>query len=257
MRSRYGQNFLRNDGALKKIAAALDIQKSDTVIEIGPGHGELTSKLLEYKPEKIICIEKDRDLIPALKGKFESAEIIEGDALEIIPELLKKETNIKLAGNIPYYITGFLFREIGDSENKPKLTVFTIQKEVAERIVSGPPEMNRLAAMVQAWSEPKILFSLPKEDFSPKPKVDSAVIALKSRASGEFPNLKNYFSLAKSLFQQPRKTIANNLLSAYKNISRQEMEKVLADSGLNPEMRPQNLRPENILELSSKLNLDK
>lgn len=252
--TRYGQHFLKNKNALKRIADALDVQAGDTLIEIGPGHGELTEELSRVGGAGVIAIEKDRELAAILKEKLKDdsgVEVIQGDALKILPELTQnlQNKNYKLTGNIPYYITGFLFRTIGEMQNKPYLSVFTIQKEVAERMSEEPPRMNRLAASVQVWAEPKILFNISANDFSPKPQVDSAVISLKTVSTPGL-YLGDYFFMVKILFQQPRKTILNNLLNGLKNISREEIAAGLEKVGVKPEDRPQNLSAQNIVQIS-------
>src|SRR3989344_6843843 len=200
-----GQHFLKNKAKIKKIVEAFNLENGDTVIEIGPGHGELTEKIIERLKDlkierfKIITIEKDRELAEDLRSKIhdleldKNVEIFEGDALkEIKNQILKIKIanqkskiieNLKIVGNIPYYITGYLLRILGDSEIKPSLIVLLIQKEVAERICAlrqaqGKPKMNLLAASVQFWAEPKIIGYISKKDFRPAPKVDSAIIKL-------------------------------------------------------------------------------
>lgn len=256
MPSKLGQNFLINKEVLKKIADAADLKNGETVIEIGPGHGELTAYLLE-SGARVIAIEKDRELIHQLKEKFKNKnfELIEGDALKILPAL--NLGSCKLAGNIPYYITGKLLRVIGDLENKPKLIVLTIQKEVAERIAAKPPKMNLLAASVQFWAEPKIIGLVGKKEFRPIPKVDSAIIKLIPKSepiNTESPEYlrgkKQYYDFIKILFKQPRKTIFNNLREKY------EIEKTknaLKNLNIDPQSRPQNLFIQTIIKLSENL----
>src|SRR3989344_7110696 len=194
-----GQHFLKNKAKLKKIIDALELKDGDIVVEVGPGHGELTQEIQKSKiPEteqvrygagknqsanwrtkiKIIAIEKDINLVKFLKEKFskdKNIEIIEGDALKEIKNQISKIKitnqnskiikNLKIVGNIPYYITGYLLRILGELENKPSLIVLTIQKEVAQRVCAKPPKMNLLAASIQFWAEPKIIGSVSKKDF--------------------------------------------------------------------------------------------
>ena len=153
-----GQHFLKNKSVLRSIAESLELAPNDIVIEIGPGHGELTEFLMASHAEKIIAIEKDADLYDSLIKKFQDARMIalRDDALTALPTVIQnskpKILNYKIVGNIPYYITGHLLRTIGDLEIKPTRSVFTIQKEVAERVCAIPPHMNRLAASVQFWA---------------------------------------------------------------------------------------------------------
>ncbi len=120
MKRLLGQHFLKNKAAIKKIVAALDLEENDTVIEIGPGHGELTQEL-SCHPINIIAIEKDVALANKLAEKF---KIVQGDALKELPKLINqlKTKSYKLVGNIPFYITGHLLRVISELENKPTIT---------------------------------------------------------------------------------------------------------------------------------------
>lgn len=261
-----GQHFLTNKTKLQKIADGLDLKADDTVIEIGPGHGELTSFLIEgfqfiSSDFQLIAIDKDKDLVNFLQEKFKknkNIKIIEGDVLKILPKLISQLpnysiTNYKIVGNIPYYITGHLLRIIGELKNKPKLIILTIQKEVAERICSQPPRMNLLAASVGFWTESKIIDYIPKIDFRPQPKVDSAIIKLSTyNLKLKTSEIENYYKFIKILFKQPRKTILNNLREI-KEIKKEEIIKILEKLEINPIYRPQNLTIEQIKNLSAEL----
>ena len=272
-----GQHFLINKKKIEKIIEALDLKSGDVVVEIGPGKGALTIPLCENCQKlgcKIIAVEKDKDLADDLKNKIydlgldKNIEIIEGDALKTLPRLIHNSElrikNYKIVGNIPYYITGYLLRILGELENKPSLIVLTIQKEVAQRVCAKPRTrrrqgyggqgMNLLAASVQFWAEPKIIGSVSKKDFWPIPKVDSAIIKLTPltllvRSSIQC-NKGDYYKFIKILFKQPRKTILNNLKSQISNLKNKEkiIEK-LKKVGVDPQARPQNLSVEQILKL--------
>jgi len=272
-----GQHFLINKKKIEKIIEALDLKSGDVVVEIGPGKGALTIPLCENCQKlgcKIIAVEKDKDLADDLKNKIydlgldKNIEIIEGDALKTLPRLIHNSElrikNYKIVGNIPYYITGYLLRILGELENKPSLIVLTIQKEVAQRVCAKPRTrrrqgyggqgMNLLAASVQFWAEPKIIGSVSKKDFWPIPKVDSAIIKLTPltllvRSSIQC-NKGDYYKFIKILFKQPRKTILNNLKSQISNLKNKEkiIEK-LKKVGVDPQARPQNLSIEQILKL--------
>ena len=138
-----GQNFLTNKNKIGEIISALALKDSDTVIEIGPGHGEITRELAtrdKRQGMRIIAIEKDERLAEELRNSMrmhgDRIEIITGDALKILPGLVSSSrfqvSNYKVVGNIPYYITGFLLRILGELERKPEIIVLTVQKEVAE-----------------------------------------------------------------------------------------------------------------------------
>jgi len=287
---RLGQYFLINKGELRKIVEALDLKAGDTVIEIGPGHGELTEELRIQNLEfRVIAVEKDKKLAKSLKEKFandENIKIIEADILKILSQIPKSyilnPKSYKVVGNIPYYITGYLLRILGELENKPSLIVLTIQKEVAERICGASQtyadktrtnaekkgKMNLLAASVQFWAEPEIVDYVLKTDFQPQPKVDSAIIKLKSITVAMRPHescykigAEEYYKLIKILFKQPRKTILNNLLFSIKeqaasSKTKEKIIKILEELKVNPSDRPQNLSIDQIKILAKKLKIN-
>lgn len=250
-RKNLGQNFLKDTRALDRIVEVLGVDSEDVVIEIGPGHGELTRRILSQKPKKLIAIEKDPRLISEfLEGLPESnaLEIIEGDALTEFPKLVSyklQTTNYKLIGNIPYYITGYLLRIIGDLENQPSLIVLTVQKEVAERACAKPPKMNLLAASIGGWGQPEIVRYISKKSFKPSPKVDSAIIRITPLETSAD---REYYRFIKTLFSGPRKTILNNLRGL--GLPKEEIEKKLFSVVLEPKARPQDLKVEEIKKLS-------
>ncbi|MDO8430021.1 MAG: rRNA adenine dimethyltransferase family protein [bacterium] len=277
MNKQLGQHFLTNKSAIKKIIADLDLKSGETIIEIGPGDGALTFPLLEECKKvgcKLIAIEKDRDLAVKLIKHEEKIEVIHGDALKELSKICFKldSSSFKLVGNIPYYITGKLLRVLSELNNKPNISVLMIQKEVAERIVSQPRRMNPvrgregpqrasasngmnlLAAAVQFWAEPKILFSLKPADFNPPPEVDSAVIKLTTKPQTTTNNHRqlqqNYYKLIHILFKQPRKTIFNNLRTGLKT-KEEDIKKSLQFLNINPLDRPQNLSLEQIKSLAN------
>lgn len=259
-----GQNFLKNKNKIKEIVSHLEINDNDFILEIGPGHGELTKEILkELKNKKffVLGIEKDRrlalNLLKEIKNK--NFQIICGDILKILPKIknfLPENSNFKIIGNIPYYLTGKLLRILSELKTKPIFSIFTMQKEVGERIISGPPNNNKLAAILNFWSEPEIITYISKNDFYPKPKVDSIVLKLitkneKPQVSGDL-----YYKTTNILFKQPRKTILNNVLLEFKIKNQKEKEKLfkkIRDLGINPMLRPQNINQEEIIKLSGLL----
>ena len=252
-RKKLGQYFLKNKLAIEKIAAALALKAGEEVVEIGPGHGELT-RALAQTGASITVIEKDPLLAdnPWLAGH---SRVIRGDALKVLPAISRQfsAASYKLVGNIPYYITGHLLRTISELPHKPALCLLMIQREVAERIIAQPPKMNRLSAITQFWAEPKIILLLSPADFDPPPTVHSAVIALKTR--GDAPkNSENYYRWVKILFQQPRKTVVNNLREVAKpGLTKRPVAEVLREMGLQTTARPQDLSLAQIKELSTTL----
>ncbi len=248
MGQRLGQHFLTDENVLKSIVSFVGIKSTDTVIEIGPGHGELTKYLADKKPKNLVLIEADRELVPTLRNNFPEAKVVEGDVLEVLEDVISTiKGDFILVGNIPYYITGYLFRIIGDLNKKPKVIVFTVQKEVAERICANPPQMNLLAASIQFWAEPKLEMIIKKGLFSPPPKVDSAVLKLVTKKS--IIKAKVYYPFIKTLFKQPRKTILNNISSGL-DMPKIEVEKILVQAKISPSLRPQALKISDITSLA-------
>lgn len=226
-----GQNFLINVGILEKIVDAAEITKADTVLEVGPGTGNLT-KLISERAGSVIAIEKDYRLIEDLKLKFPTIKLIEEDILKFKPEEHDlKDGNYKVVANIPYYITSNLLRIIFEKWPKPKLIVLTIQKEVAQRIVAKPPDMNLLALSIQLYSEPKIIGYISKGSFRPIPKVDSAIIKLIPKEGIDVTNNEKILTIAKKAFSGKRKQLQNTL-----------PEVDFESLGINPKSRPEELK---------------
>src|SRR3989344_6463127 len=253
-----GQHFLINQSAIKKIIASLELKNQETIVEIGPGEGALTLPLAEECQKigcKLIGIEKDPALAKALEVKSGKLNIMVGDILKELPQLISHfphpTSNIKIVCNIPYYITGKLMRVLSELEIKPSSIVLTIQKEVAERIAAKPPEMNLLAAATQFWAEPKIIGYLKPKDFSPPPKVESAILKLTpNNLLTPETNRLNYYKLIKIIFKQPRKTLLNNLVDGL-GISKLAALEKLKKIGLPGQERPQNLNLKNIEYLAN------
>lgn len=263
MRQKLGQHFLNNPRAIQKIVSALDLQKTDLVVEIGPGRGALTFPLLKKCREtdcRLIAVEKDlqlaKNLETGIKNREGEIKIIAGDILEVLPKITADfqppAASYKIVGNIPYYLTGKLLRILGELDNKPELAVLMLQKEVAERISGKPPAMNLLAAAVQFWSVPKIIFSLKPGDFRPPPEVESAVLKLKTLKEKIGPEIASkYYQLLRLVFKQPRKTLLNNLKAVSK--AKTEIEIALKTLKIDPQSRPQNLSLIELKKLASTL----
>ena len=244
-----GQNFLINAGILEKIVSAAELNRNDTVLEIGPGTGNLT-KLLSEKAGQVIAIEKDRRLIENLKIKFPAVKIIEEDVLGFKPEEYDlKEEAYKIVANIPYYITSNLLRTIFEEWPVPKLIVLTVQKEVAKRIVAKPPDMNLLALSVQFYSEPKIIGYISKGSFRPMPKVDSAIIKLTPHNQPTSANPEMFFKLVKAGFSGKRKQLINNLVKNFGMI-REDLLRIFEKMTMKQDVRAENLSLNQWIELS-------
>lgn len=252
-----GQHFLRNNEGILLIVDALNPENGDFFIEIGPGEGQLTFPLLNLRTKKdlslnYVGIEKDEKLVEMLQKKLSGIELILGDARKLIPNLSKKaKGKLKIFGNIPYYLTGNLMRTLTEIPKKPELALFTIQSEVAKRIIAGKGDMNRLGAMLGFFYSSKVIATFKKNDFYPPPKVDSSAILLSIRPEVE----KNaylwglYEQLVRHIFAQPRKTLENNLKKFFCG-NRNKASQLIADAGLAPSVRPQELTLQNLIKMS-------
>jgi 16S rRNA (adenine1518-N6/adenine1519-N6)-dimethyltransferase len=239
-----GQHFLSDPRILRKIATAGELSANDVVLEIGPGTGTLTTVLAE-RAKKVVAVEKDLALSALLKEKFsgqKNVEVICGDILTFNPHslpYLAAPLSYKIVANIPYFLTGRILRLMFTAWPRPALAVLMLQKEVAERIVAKPPKMNRLAALCQYVSSPAIVAIVRRGAFSPPPKVDSAIIALKAIR----PPRQDDATVAQVIaagFSQPRKLLATNLA---RHFGREAASSALAALSLAPSTRPAELSP--------------
>lgn len=265
MTPRLGQHFLRDTNVLSRIAqealATDDSSPMDCIVEIGPGHGELTDALLVGGAQKILAIEKDRLLARKLREKYQSdtrVKTLEGDVRKILPALHATHPSLLTAphvvvGNIPYYLTGFLFRLLGDMASRSELRtmriVLLVQKEVAMRAAADTPHMNLLAATIRGWARPRIAFSVPRGSFSPPPKVTSALLTLEPERKMPQGELAHYLATAKKLFRQPRKTLANNIREGF-SLTKARAEAVIAALGIEKNARAAKLTPQHIKTLA-------
>ncbi|OGE83075.1 MAG: ribosomal RNA small subunit methyltransferase A [Candidatus Doudnabacteria bacterium RIFCSPHIGHO2_01_FULL_49_9] len=251
-----GQNFLLSETALDEMIAAAELSEKDTVLEIGPGLGVLTRRLAE-KAGLVIAVEKDRKMAAALRKMFKNrknVKIINEDALflDILRITNQYEfTKYKVVANIPYYITGKLLQSALGGLTKPSLIVLLLQREVAERITAGPGEMSLLSVSVQFYADAEIISYVGKENFYPKPEVDSAVVRLRVLEKPRLPvPEKQFFQLVKIGFSNKRKQLQNNL----KGYNGGKGSKgVLEDIGLNPLCRAQDLSLEDWRKLYERI----
>jgi len=238
-----GQNFLHDEGILNQIIEAADLSKDDHVLEIGPGKGALTERLIE-QAGKVTAVELDDRLIPFLKidyGKHENFELVHADALQYTPP----STPYKIVANIPYYITSPLLNhylmEQFQGGNPPRTIVFMVQKEVAEKIVAKKGKHSVLSLQVHLFGEPELVCIAPKTAFSPAPKVDSAVIKITVADKPKLDvDLKKLFWLFKVSFAQKRKKLSKNL-AAVLRVKPATVAKQLMELGIDENARAESL----------------
>jgi 16S rRNA (adenine1518-N6/adenine1519-N6)-dimethyltransferase len=248
---RLGQNFLVNEGIIKKIVDASSLNKENAILEIGPGLGVLTKELAQ-KVGKVIAIEKDAKLCEALKEtlkEFENIEIINKDILSY--QLPINNLRYKVVANLPFNIASAIIKKFLESENPPKEMILMVQKEVAQRICQKPPKMSLLAVSIQFYAKVEILFYVSKGSFYPPPKIDAAVIKitpLENKISLFKPDL--FFKIVRTGFSHPRKQLASNLAKEL-NIDKNEANNWLDKSEVNPKRRAETLTIEEWKKLTN------
>jgi 16S rRNA (adenine1518-N6/adenine1519-N6)-dimethyltransferase len=214
-RPRLGQHFLIRGSVLERIAAAVCPAREDLVVEIGPGRGSLTEKLLE-RSARVIAVELDPHLAAHLRRRFAGdprLEVVHADVLETD---LAQWGRAAIAGNLPYYIASPILEKT--VRLKPPRAVFLIQKEVAERLVARPGgrAYGYLTVQTALFSDARLLFEVKPSAFRPPPKVDSAVVLLEPCARDfGLPDPDAFLRFAGQCFRHKRKTIRNNLADIY------------------------------------------
>ncbi len=251
-RKKFGQNFLIDEHVLDKIIDAAGIEKSDGVIEIGPGIGTMTQRLCE-KAGKVVAIEIDRDLIPILNDTLSdhsNVRIINDDVMKTdLAALIEREfsgMDVKVVANLPYYITTPIVMSLLEQHLPLTNITIMVQKEVAQRMQAGPgtKDYGALSLAVQYYADTYIAANVPPNCFMPRPKVGSSVIRLTVRKEplAKVKDEKLLFELIRASFNQRRKTLVN-AISNYGNLSFSKEEIVKALEGLS---LPGNVRGETL-----------
>ncbi|MEK7462368.1 MAG: 16S rRNA (adenine(1518)-N(6)/adenine(1519)-N(6))-dimethyltransferase RsmA, partial [Patescibacteria group bacterium] len=240
-----GQHFLNSDYVPKKMCLAAGLQTGELVLEIGPGTGMLTNELLA-RGARVIALEADPRAIESLEETF-AAELAagqltlyHGDARALdFAELKLTNQQYKVISNIPYYISGLLFRTILESNIQPNTLVFLVQKEVATRICRDKKE-SLLSLGVKAYGTPTYICSVASSHFNPPPKVDSAIIAINNISKDNFRSIHelDFFKLLHLGFGKKRKQLAGNLASHYDKTAILNAFKVV---GLAPNVRAEDM----------------
>jgi 16S rRNA (adenine1518-N6/adenine1519-N6)-dimethyltransferase len=252
-----GQNFLIDQNYVHKIVDALEIDKGDTIIEIGPGRGAITEHLVA-SGANVIVIELDREFVPQLRDRFvenPNFTVIEADATQVDLEQLVSEAShsalssphsVKLIANLPYYISTPILQHLSTQRHLFERLVLMFQKEVVDRITARPGESDRgfLTLIVEAAFDVEKLFDVPPNAFRPVPKVISSVAKFVPKTS-PFDNEKAFRDLVSIAFAHKRKTILNNLRTVYPDAKDQ-----LERSGIDPQRRAESLTLDEWLLLS-------
>lgn len=239
-----GQHWLKDRLYLEAIADCADISSQDTVLEIGPGLGTLTSVLLA-RAKKVVAVEFDEELAGKLPGQFpgKNLNVVRTDILSYDFDGLPDD--YIAVGNIPYYITNKIVRALSDGDHRPKRAVLLVQKEVAERLAAQPGGMSLLSIATQVFHEVGLGPVVGRDLFTPPPKVDSQVVILHRRAQPLVSpdQQKAFFRLVKAGFAERRKKLRSSL-SAGLAISKVDAESLLASAGISPDTRAQELSVE-------------
>ncbi|MEW6771408.1 MAG: 16S rRNA (adenine(1518)-N(6)/adenine(1519)-N(6))-dimethyltransferase RsmA [Bacillota bacterium] len=262
-KKRLGQNFLINPGILGKIVAAANLTVADTVVEIGPGVGTLTRRLVEAAG-KVVAVEVDPALVALLKetlSGFPNLYLVEGDALKADFNALVAAAGgafpYKVVANLPYYITTPLLTRLLTGNFKVALLVVMVQKEVALRLVARPgtKEYGALSVLVRFMAEPELVAVVSRGSFLPAPEVDSAVVRLTVRSSAPVavPDEELFFRVVRAAFAQRRKTLANALAGSGLGPGRDAWPEVLARAGIDPMRRGETLSLEEFAAVTRSL----
>lgn len=244
-----GQHWLHDKLVLEHIADMAEIGSDDTVLEIGPGLGTLTSVLLN-RAASVTSVEFDRELARKLPGQFpgKNLTVVNDDILQY--DLGQMPAGYKVAANVPYYITSKIVEKLMTAQNRPSVVVLLVQKEVAERIAAGPGDMSILAIAAQIYAEASLGSVVPAELFTPPPKVDSQVVVLKSRAEPlvKPEDERKFFRVVKAGFSAKRKKLRSSL-SGGLGIPKSEVEELLAKAQISPDSRAEDLATRDWLRL--------
>ena len=265
MQKKFGQNFLIDTHVLEKIVRAADITKDDFILEIGPGIGTLTQYLCEHG-KQVLAIEIDKKLMPVLDetlADYENVEVINEDVLKLDLKKLIEERNgsgkVKVVANLPYYITTPIIMGLFESNLPIENITVMVQKEVADRIQSGPgtKDYGSISVAVQYYAKPYIAAFVPPNCFMPRPKVGSAVLCLTPHTSPPVyvKDEKLFFQIIRAAFNQRRKTLVNGIYNAgFLKLSKEEITDAIIKIDKPANIRGEALTLEEFAKLSNALS---
>lgn len=251
----YGQNYLLSEAPINAMLKAGDVSEKDTVVEVGPGFGVLTLALQE-KAGKIIAFEIEKKIFgywDKLQEIYPNIDIRWGNVLRefpVIQQTLPKQ--YKVIANVPYQITALLLRLFLEAVHKPERIVVMVQREVADRMCAKPGEMSLLSVSVQYYGKPKIVAKVPKGNFWPQPKVDSAVIAITDIQ--ERGQSAAFFSLTRAGFANKRKQLWRNIADVF-GMPQADVKNALEEVVGNSQARAQELSIDQWIALGEKLEI--
>lgn len=236
-----GQHWLKDPDMLAAIADAAALTPDDTVLEIGPGLGTLTSRLLA-RAGRVTAVEYDADLARKLPGQFPGKQltVVHEDILQF--DLSQLPADYIVVANVPYYITSKIVQKLLTAENKPHRTVLLVQKEVAERIAAEPGAMSLLGVSAQLYAEATLGPVVPRQFFVPPPKVDSQVVVLETRTQPLVSpaDEKDFFRVVRAGFVAKRKKL-RSALAAGLALDKTEIETILQNAGISSDWRAEDV----------------
>ena len=250
----FGQNFLRDKRFIAKIVSSIKLD-NDTVVEIGPGSGQVTRYLAD-KAAKLYCIEKDVNLVNLLKKRFasDSVKFISGDILSF--DLSSFNKKVVVLGNVPFNISNRLIRYLIDRRIFIKECYFTFQKEFARKLAAYPSvkDYGYLSCLIQYYANVKIIFDIPGSAFYPVPKVDASFIKIRffDKLPVKVKDESALFKLIRSAFSSRRKKIINNL-SRFGG--KEYVSRVLKSAGIDISLRPQDLSLDDYCRILNNLGM--
>jgi 16S rRNA (adenine1518-N6/adenine1519-N6)-dimethyltransferase len=253
-RKSLGQHILQNVGAAKRIVDSLEAKEGDSVLEIGPGRGALTG-LIADRGVRLLAVEVDDRMVTELTERFgdrPNVSIRNEDILSFDFNALDSGLKWKVIGNLPYNITSPILERMFEHYHLFSTAVLTVQREVGDRMTSkvGGSEYSALTVFVRSYCDSERILLLKPGSFFPAPKVDSAVVRLRFRATPVLqPDLLSEFhSFTQGLFGHRRKTVLNGLVLAT-SLERSVLAEIILELGIAPSSRPQNLSAEQFVSL--------
>ena len=258
MTKKFGQNFLVNRVMRERLVSLMEIEEGMKVWEIGPGLGAITHMLLSCGVD-LTAFEIDHGFIRILNEQAfndeENFTLVEGDALKTLFKKKLLPLPERIIGNLPYNVGSVMIAKLIEESYLPPMMIFTLQKEVVDRMVGKPgsESYSSFSVLTQTDYENTLSLKIPRSSFWPQPNVDSAVVVMKKREKSLVPDeyRVTYLTLLRALFSQRRKTVRNNLQSSqYGNSGKEFVEDVLARCGLSGSERAENLDWETIVRLS-------
>lgn len=245
-----GQHWLRDRDVLSHIADCAELTPDDTILEIGPGLGTLTSELLR-RSKKVVAVEFDADLARKLPAQFpgKNLEVITSDILSF--DLSSLPVGYNVVANVPYYITSKIIQLLMTADNKPRMAVLLVQKEVAQRLAARPGQLSILGVSAQLFAEVSLGDIVPAALFTPPPKVDSQVVILRTRSSPFLTDVdeKDFFRVVKAGFSAKRKMLRSSMSGGLK-ITKDDAEALLARADIPATSRAEALSLDDWVRLT-------